>query len=94
MRAAGVDSRWRRSYSSVALSARFFRPCRSACCCATASTEAAVGLSKSGTLLDPRFDNITITRPGMYQLVTDQWPSRSRAVHSRAEIDAALKQGV
>ena len=49
-------------------------------------------LSASSKLEDPRFHNVNISRQDLGMLAGSQWSSRSRPVHSRAEIEAALKQ--
>ena len=49
-------------------------------------------LQPSSKLEDPLFHNVTISRQELYSLANSQWPSRTRPVHSRAQIDAALQQ--
>lgn len=49
-------------------------------------------LSASSKLEDPRFHNVNISRQDLGMLAGSQWSSRSRPVHSRADIEAALKQ--
>lgn len=41
-------------------------------------------------LLDTRYAHTLVTPAEMQQLVDEQWPSRSRPVNSRAQIDAML----
>ena len=43
-------------------------------------------------LEDPRFGNMTTTATDLRTMAGMQWPSRSRPVHDRAVIEAALKQ--
>lgn len=51
------------------------------------------GLTTMTTLEDPRFHNTMISSQALGGLVKAQWNSRSRPVNSRAEIEAALKDG-
>ena len=49
-------------------------------------------LKASSHLEDPRFHNVNITRNQLTMLADSQWCSRTRPVHSRAQIEAALAE--
>lgn len=49
-------------------------------------------LPKTTEVLDPRYDNERVTRDEIVGMVHQQWPSRSRPVNSRAQIEAALQE--
>ena len=49
-------------------------------------------MSASSKLEDPRFHNVNISRQELGMLAGSQWSSRTRPVHTRAEIEAALRQ--